>query len=181
MNGKFERQLTVEEFKKLKDSFKKAKLFDMDDEYPTMVADLPSISLLQTKKGKTKCVRGNEKMPDAWEHSADLMQEIYKNGEWKLLEKYPDDAPNPRTQKEDANIYEEIIIEPVAGVSLPQWFRTMAPYGIRLINRISADLNLWLITYDLDHNEPKLMLDIIKNDPAIKSAEFNKRIEPRDH
>lgn len=53
-NGKFQRMLTEAELAQLNKAFKEANLFKMEDEYPTMVADLPAITLSHVKKGRLK-------------------------------------------------------------------------------------------------------------------------------
>ena len=179
-NGKFEKQLSDAELKAIKNAFKKADLFKMDDVYPTMVADLPSITLSENKKGKIKTVQGNEKMPESYEYCVDLMRQLTQRGPWLMIEQYPDDEGPRKAQKEDDTIYDQIIIEPADGVSLPRWFKENSSYGIHLIKKVSPDLNLWLIGYDKDQLEPKMMLDLLKKDASIKSAEFNKKIEERN-
>ncbi len=178
-NGKFEKQLSDAELKTIKEAFKKANLFKMQDEYPTEVADLPTITLSETKKGKVKTVKGNEKMPESFEHCVELMRQLTQNGPWLMVEQYQEDEPQRNVQKEEY-IYDEIIIEPNAGTSLPKWFRDNANYGIHLIRKISPDLNLWLIGYDKNQLEPKMMLDMLKKDSSIKTAEFNKKTEERN-
>lgn len=179
-NGKFERQLSEEELKVLMNAFKKADLFKMQDEYPTMVADLPSITLTENKKGKVKTVKGNENMPEAYEYCVDLMRQITQTGSWKQIESYPADDPPRQAKMEETTLYHEIIIEPNAGISLPRWFKENSTYGIYLIRKVSPDLNLWVIGYDRNQIEPRMMLEILKKDPAIKTAEFNKKTEERN-
>ena len=177
-NGKFERKLSNDEFTKLKDAFAQTKLFEMQDEYPTMVADLPMTVLIETNKGIIKRVKGNEKMPAAYENTVSLMENIVNSGTWALLEKYEDDAPR-NLPKEEENILSEIIIEPNEGIRLPLWFKEKEELGIRLVRKISPENNLWLITYDNNLIEPRMMLAMLKKDPAIKNAEFNKKNSPR--
>lgn len=179
-NGKFQRMLSEAELAQLNKAFKEANLFKMEDEYPTMVADLPAITLSHVKKGKVKTVEANEKMPDAYEKCVDLMRQITKDGNWEMVEKYADDEPQRPVKKEEALNYNEIIIEPSNGTSLPRWFKENEAYGIYLIRKISPDLNLWLIGYDKNQFEPKMMLDMLKKDTAIKTAEFNKQTEERN-
>lgn len=180
-NGKFQRMLTEAEMAQIHKAFKTANLFKMEDEYPTMVADLPSITLTHQKKGKLKTVKANEKMPESYEKCVDLMRQLTIEGSWELIEKYADDEPRRQTQKdEEAVNYNEIIIEPNTGTSLPRWFKENEAYGIYLIRKISPDLNLWLIGYDKNQYEPKMMLDMLKKDSAIKTAEFNKQTKERN-
>ncbi len=171
-NGKFERQLTKIEMESLKKVFAKANLASLKDEYPTEIQDLAVTVLSENNKS----VKTYETINDAFDKAVTLMETIAKSEGWTMVEKYKDD--NPRG--EDMNIYDEIIIEPNVGVRLPAWFKEMEGYGVRLVKKISPDSNLWLITYDKNVIEPKIMLDMLKKDKAIKVAEFNKKISSRN-
>ncbi|MBL0081576.1 MAG: hypothetical protein IPP37_03700 [Saprospiraceae bacterium] len=125
-------------------------------------------------------MKANEKMPDAYEKCVDLMRQLTKEGNWEMTEKYADDEPQRPVKKDEVINYNEIIIEPNTGTSLPKWFKENEVYGIYLIRKISPDLNLWLIGFDKNQYEPKMMLDMLKKDAAIKTAEFNKQTEERN-
>lgn len=179
IDGKFERKLTKEEFSNLKKSFVKTDLFKMDNEYATEVADLPATILYETKDGVIKKVKANEKMSEPFETTVDLLEAIVKNGDWILKEKYEVAAPARKEKAEDFNIYEEILIEPAEGLRLPVWLKEMEVYGVVLIKKASTEQNIWLISYDHQNIEPRKMLEILKKDNSIKTAEFNKRISNR--
>ncbi|MFM2394410.1 MAG: hypothetical protein RLZZ546_2392 [Bacteroidota bacterium] len=182
VNGRFEKKLTKAQFDKIKSVFNKANLFSLKDEYETMVADLPISTLHESKNGKLKRVRGNEKMPESFEAAVDAMNELVRDeAGWQIIEKYEQDTMDDEREKskESNTIFDEIIIEPNPGIRLNQWFKDNENLTIRLIKRISPDLNLWLITYDVNKFSPQEMLENLKRDAAIKTAEFNKKISNR--
>ncbi len=180
-NGKFEKNLTKTEFNEVISLFKKANLHSLQDEYSTMVADLPMTMLTDNTKGTHKSVKANEKMSDEYEKTVALMETLVRSSGWKMIEKYEDTRPIQETEtKEQVNIYEEIIIEPNQGVRLPVWFKEMEAYGVKLIKKLANEQNLWLITYDTKMIEPTMMLNLLKKDKAIKFAEFNKKISERE-
>lgn len=182
INGKFEKKLSKSEFEIVKNAFKKTDLFKLKDEYETMIADLPISTLHEVKAGKLKKVKGNEKMPEYFEATVDIMNDLVKNETgWVLIEKYQQDVTEETSERSQDNntIFNEIIIEPNPGIRLNQWFKDNENLTIRLVKKISPDLNLWLITYDTSKFTPKEMLENLKSDAAIKSAEFNKKISNR--
>jgi hypothetical protein len=183
INGKLEKQLTEGELNVLAMAFKEAELAKMDSVYPSLVADLPMTVIGQNIDGKIKTVRGNESMSDGFNKVSALLDGIARSTGWTVKETYPTEEETEVREvkpKVDNNIYEEIIIEPNPGVRLPVWFKEMAQYGIVLRTKIQGADNLWVISYDKSKYEPFIMLDIIKKDPNIKMAEFNKKLESRD-
>lgn len=179
-NGKFEKQLSKSQLKHFQQMYKDVNLRSMPDEFPTMVADLPSTILTDHTLDKPKSVRANEKMPDAYETLVDSFESLAQSDGWILIEKYPDDPSNGRDVRQQETIYDEIIIEPNVGVRLPVWLKEMEAYGVQLIKKIANEQNLWLITFDTKMIEPNLMLHQLKKDKSIKFAEFNKKITNRD-
>lgn len=180
-NGKFEKTISKSQMKEIADAYKKANLFALDDENPTMVADLPLTMLTDNSTGLKKGVKANEKMPAAFEYAVVVMERLAKSDGWTVLEKYEDPKPvKEDNTKDQVTIYDEIIIEPNPGVRLPVWFKDMEAYGVRLITKVANEQNLWLIGYDNKIIEPTLMLNMLKKDKAIKFAEFNKKISSRD-
>lgn len=179
-NGKFEKTLGKSQMKEISDAFKKANLFALNEENPTMVADLPMTMLTDNSTGLKKNVKANEKMPAAFEYAVAVMERLAKSDGWTMLEKYEDPQPVKEETKNQVIIYDEIIIEPNPGVRLPVWFKDMEAYGVRLITKVANEQNLWLIGYDNKTIEPTLMLNMLRKDKSIKFAEFNKKISSRD-
>lgn len=177
IDGKLKRQLSKEEFASLEKAYKKADLFKLLDEYPTNVADLPSIKITQIKEGKTKTVKANEKMPENYEALLKQLNQVVQKDGWILLEEYKKEEVNEK--KDEKLIYEEIIVSFKSGIRLPQWFKDNEANTLRLLKPIDQNSNSWLVTYDKSKFEPYAMLDKLKKDPAVLNAEFNKQIKER--
>ncbi len=185
INGKLERTLSKEELAVLEMAFKAANLGGMNAEYPMAVEDLATIVVGHNIDGTLKTVKGNESMPDSYIRIVALMDGISRSEGWTVIEKYPElESDNARAvqetkPKEDNNIYEEIIMEPNPGVRLPIWFKEKQAISVRLLKKVDTNSNLWLITYDKNLYEPNVMLDMLRKDPDVKFAEFNKKVSER--
>jgi hypothetical protein len=182
INGKLEKKLSAEELAVLGAAFKNAELAKLDTVYPSLAEDLPLTILGQNIDGSFKKVRGNESMPDSYYTVTALMEGITRSEGWVIKEKYPEEVETETREtkpKEDMNIYDEIIIEPSQNIRLAIWLKDMEKYGVTLKTKIEGATNLWVIKYDRTQYEPYFMLDMLKKDPGITSAEFNKKVEPR--
>jgi hypothetical protein len=183
INGKLEKMLSVEEMAVLKMAFKNANLASLENDYKSVIEDFAKITLSHFDNDVLKVVRGNEQMSDDYKKAVALMEGIARSNGWEVKEKYPEEIIEPEVREakpEDLNIYEEIIIEPNQGVRLAMWFKEKEAITLRLLKKLDANSNLWLVTYDKSKYEPKVFLDLLKNDPSIKMAEFNKKAANRN-
>lgn len=180
--GKFSRTLKKDELSSLKKAFKNSKFSSYKAEYESNIPDLPSITIGYAENGILKKVKGKDERPAKLMELQGKLEKLVDSEDWKLLEAYPDENATTESQEKqiDPTIYEEIIIEPNSGVRLPKWFKDNEVYGIRLLTKISQEQNLWLITYNTMEYKPEQIMEIIKKDPSIKTAEFNKKLEQRD-
>jgi len=182
--GKHSKQLDKKTYKELVKKFKSSKFFDFKDEYESLIVDLASVSISYQEKGKRKTVTGKEDRPTKIMELQYALEKIAESDGWTLLEAAKEDSnltiEAPKAEPEPVEIKTEIIIQPGPNTKLPIWFRENEKYGLRLIRRISQEENLWLITYDTKNYQPEQMLNILKEDKALNSAQFNKNIEPRN-
>ncbi len=180
--GKYKKQLTQEELDDLNLSCEDADLISMQDNYPSQIADLPLITIKYVTEDSTKVIRGKENRPVKLEALERKLSAIVHAEDWTLVEAPEGEIGGitpPEEQREEL-VKTEIIIQPAAGVLLPKWIqKNKERYGIRLLDRVSAKKNYWLITWDQAKGEPNEFLDKLHRDPEIQMAQFNMTVEPR--
>lgn len=178
--GKYEKHLDRSEVKKLDKAFKDANFFDFQDVYVSEIIDLPMVKIYYNNGKQSKSVEGKEDRPAKLLELQFMLEKIAESEDWQLVQAYKSNEANEdKDDDEDSFIYSEIIIEPADGVRLPLWFKEKEQYGIRLKTKLAPDGNLWLITYDVSRFAPEEIIQMLKNDPSILQAQFNKKINNR--
>ncbi|MDA8692413.1 DUF6438 domain-containing protein [Saprospiraceae bacterium] len=173
--GTFSKQLDLATLQSLVSSFKEYKFMELDDFYESRVLDAPSITISYTNNDATKTVVGKSERPERVHRIQKQLEEIAEdNYGWTLIE-----APKD-TINEDELIKSEIIITTKGGPSLSKWFDQMrVDHGIRIVKRLSAANNTWLISYNTNNYAPEEMLDLLRKNDFIRSAEFNSETSNR--
>lgn len=176
--GKYSKNIGELEYNALRERAAKLDIWEFKDSYESNIPDLPLVVIgLRDKKGM-KTMSGKEDRPEELMKIQAILEGIAEGEDWTFLEDL-----NGVTAEEKANyIMTEIIIEPGPGTLLPHFFEDVKKrYGMRILNRISPTSNLWLTTYDTNRIDGEELLEILKNDKRLSSAEFNKKIKPRSN
>jgi len=180
--GKFKKQISQEELDDLVLSCEDADILSMQERYPSQIADLPLITIKYVTDDTTKTVRGKEDRPMKLMALEKKLSEIVESDGWILVEAADLDNAGispPEDQREELE-KTEVIIQPADGVKLPIWLqKNKERYGIRLLDRISAEKNYWLITWNQAKGDPDEFMNALQRDPEIKMAQFNLKIENR--
>ncbi len=177
--GWFEKTFTKKEYEKVLSAFANSDFESFQDVYESEIPDLPLVTISYKKgEGETKTVKGKVERPEALIKLQALLEELAETDEgWTIKENTEEEE---KDEPKETTLYNEIIIEPQKSMVLPPWFKQQKElYGIRLLKKIAPNLNYWLITYDTSKFKPEEMLQILLDDPKIKHAEFNKKVNIR--
>lgn len=178
--GVFSKELDKNEVKALIKKFRDIGFMDMQELYPSYIEDYASVSIFFKDGKKSKTVTGKEDRPESLKQLQIQLEKIANSPGWKMEEKPQIIQPEIENVPE-VQIDTEIIIEPQPNVHLARWFKKYEAYGAYLIKKIAPNLNLWLITWDTSTMKPADFLNLIRQDPEISKAEFNKTLSPREH
>jgi len=181
--GTYDKQLTPDKYKSLIKAFENSAFMTYEDFYETQVPDAPTVILTYTnKKLVSKSVKGKLNRPEGVKDLQVLIENVASSSGWNLLEELKEEPKKEKVKESEKPhvIKTEIIIKPKDDIALTKWFaENKKKYGVRIINKIAPNLNLWLITYNEKMVDADMILQILKNDPAIESAEFNKKTTQR--
>lgn len=179
-------KISKSDMKNLTLAFDRAQLKNFKDNYPTYDGSLPIVTLRYATKDFEKQIRGSVERPKELLELQKLLETIANQNSYvpthaKIIPQAVDLAEGTRTDSlEEAVIIEnQIIVEPGANTFMAQWLKKYEQYDVQLMTRISPTLNLWVITFNMNLIAPNDMLQLIKNDPQISNAEFNKKLSLR--
>jgi hypothetical protein len=176
--GTFQKTLTKKELTTVVKAFENARFTTFQDTYISELADLPSTLIYYSDGKVNKSVTGKENRPAPVMQLQYMLEKIADSDGWLLI-KGPD-ISNELEEKveEELTIYSEIIIEPSPG-SLSRFLQDYQAKSVSLTDRVTEDGRLWLIKYNTNAYKPEEMLQMIKSDSRIISAEFNKKLQNR--
>jgi hypothetical protein len=148
------------------------KAIDTRDE--TQPADMPAYKIGFHVKDKWTTFEGNGEVPDELGDLEDMVLDLVDNAGWQSVDPQAFDV----TKAEDKP--EEIIVQLTADADIKVLEERYADYQFTALKHLSPNLPYWLITFDVRSIEPEAMLALIKRDPLVVEAEFNKKVEMRE-
>lgn len=150
-------------------AFDAAGLEDLEAEYMTPIADIPSYRI--SYRGKE--IRWNTRKPVVLQNLVALLDSLTVNEGW--LE------PERAFRSEQVNRREEeLIVQLKPGTDQGLWMDMYQDVGLYLIRRIVPEGTYLLVGYDGSVIQPDAMLDRVRKDSRVVLASFNKDLQQRD-
>lgn len=179
--GTLEKFLSKEELSALNSEFVKSNFKQFEREYKSRIPDYPMavVGYRTNSKDSLYTIKGKLERPQVVKDLQVLLEQIAAENDWNLL-KALEESDVAIEESEPVINKNEIIIEPEKGVHLAKWFQEIRDqYGVRIIKRISPNLNYWLIGYNKNKITGEEFLKVLNADPSIKTAEFNNNTKLR--
>ncbi|MBT8230167.1 MAG: hypothetical protein KJO50_07890, partial [Bacteroidia bacterium] len=120
-----------------------------------------------------KTVKGKRERPTILHRLQFKLEKIAETEDaWTLIsEKTVEENKGPKYNKS------HIILNLKHGSQLASWFNKMRKeHGVRILKRLSNNEESWLISYNQNKYSPEEMLELLRNDPNVASAEFSLEI-----
>ena len=168
--GTYAKFITKEEFTNLTSEFDKAKFHDLDDNYPSNIADLPTMRISYNKDAVLKTVAGKRERPESVHKLQFMLEKIAEHQEgWTKI------SDNTGINVEAKINKSQIVVDIAKGNELARWFDKMkTQFGFQIVERLKNDSSSWLITYNTKKHTPEEVLTYLQSDPVVGSAEFKK-------
>ena len=134
---------------------------------------MPTVTITYYEPDRSKTIMGKEDRPQSVMAIEKALDEIAESGGW---------APKAEAQKgkEDSGaLKNEIIVQLMEGVDGNIWVRQYAKHNMQLIKRLSPRSFYWLVNFDTKTTSPESMIEMIRQDAYVVSAEFNRSVESR--
>jgi hypothetical protein len=170
--GVYVKTISPTQLKELKDAFVKANVWRFKDVYRGQIPDLQTVTITYYEGDESKSVMGKDGRPDEIMELEEMLDEIVNEEGWELKEKPESDLP-------DNVIPNELIVQINNNTDINAWARQYAKQNMRVIRPLSPNGFFWLVSFDDQMIPPKQMLEFVKNDPDVISAEFNKNLDER--
>lgn len=172
--GTWHKTIDKESYKDLSSSFKESQFHSFEDFYESNIVDLPLITMSYNDGKSTKTIKGKRERPTELHRLQFKLEKIAESDDgWVLIdEELTKQSEGPKFIKS------QIILVLKHGNQLARWFNKMREeHGLRILKRLSSSDDAWLISYDTRKHNPDSMLEILRNDPNVKSADFNLELD----
>ncbi|MFN8339610.1 MAG: DUF6438 domain-containing protein [Saprospiraceae bacterium] len=183
--GLYYKILSKKELLSLTNEFDSANFFNFKDNYPVPSADLPAIALSYRQNKIAKTVVGSIDRPKELLDLQRTLEKLAKSDGFKLFKQYEVSQTSDDVLKDVVTqseyIEDQFIVELQPNVFMAEWLRKYQQYDVRLVKKLSPDLNYWVISFSKIKIEPSNLLAVFKNDPQLKFVEQNKRVQSRSH
>lgn len=173
--GLHRKHLSAARLKNLKTTAKKAKLWDKPASYLSDLADSQKTTLTYHEGEKRKEIKldGNQ-LPSELQELLDALEVIANSSGWANADTSQEESLNPKF------IQDEIIIQLKNGSDVKVWLTAFSSYELKVKDKISPSMNMWLLQFNKDKIAPRKMLERIKLSDAVINAEFNKNLDQRN-
>ena len=167
--GTYVKKLEKGEMERLLREFKNANIWQYKDAYRGRIPDMQSVSITYYEGSKKKTVTGKEIRPNPVKWLESLLDQVAQsNVGWILKEAPAESTP-------DYLIANELVVELAENVDPEEWAKSYVQADMLLEKRLN-ETEFWIFSFDDGLIMPDVMLEQVRMDEDVISAEFNKQI-----
>lgn len=184
--GQFYKMIPETEFKEMQTAFEESGFLSFDSIYVSGVDDFPLITLGMMMSKQRKTIKYKENRPEPLYKLQLKMEKLANSFDWTPMQKdsrvleYKPIEGRQNNADDGVHIKNEIIIQPKVNVNMDNWVGRYQGYEVKVVKKIAPNLSYYLITWNTNIISPEEILQKIKSDMDIQSAEFNKKIMQRE-
>lgn len=175
--GEATAQLTESELAKLKVDCQKADLYACEAEYGMRIMDIPTTDIHFYEKDKDVRVRWRMHAPESVTLlNKEIMDIVYAKG-W---------VEDPFLEKEKAvklpmnAVDNELIVQFKNKLDAKAWCKQFEPYGMSVKKTLSTSVPIYLIGFDKEKIASTKLLELVKENEEVATAEFNQELKLRN-
>lgn len=172
--GKKTFQLTKEEFTQLQTNCKKADLWRFQPEYGMNIMDIPTTTIHYYEKNRDKVVAWRMRAPEALPNLSTQIMELIFDRDWVERQSINKDTG---IKMPAGAIDNELIVQFKSKIDPRKWCAQFERYDMQLKKTLSTLTPIYLVSFDTGKMSPDQMLEIVKGNESVASAEFNKRLK----
>ena len=172
--GMYEYDLNEDEMQALTELLQKTDFNAMKDDYTGNIADLPHVDLAVTTSDVQKKIGGNWQFPEELTTVFEALNQYVQSEKWMPVKEKP-----ILHLQSSSIIPDRIIVNLRDGMDGEDWVRKYNAFSGAIVKRVSPRMQLWVMTYDMYTIHPMEMLQKIKSDTDVVTAEFDKNLEMR--
>ena len=172
--GKATVQLTKEEFATLQSNCEKADIWKCQPEYGMNIMDIPTTTIQLHEKDRKKKVRWRMRAPESLPTLSNEIMEIVYARNWVERGTVSKDKG---IRMPAGAIDNELIIQFKNKIEAREWCKRFERFGMNVKKSLSTMTPIYLVEFDTGKMSPDKMLEMVKNDEEVATAEFNKRLK----
>lgn len=166
--GLYLKRLPKSEFQALLAAFKKADLWQYADVYRSQYPDLPAVSITYHEAERSKSILGKETRPEAVIELEGRLN-LLANSEGWTLRSAPDYQLPPDV------IANQLVVELREDTDQQAWLRNYAKQDMKILKKVWPSNTKVIVSYSLKVIDPPSMLELVRQDTEVLSAEYNRR------
>lgn len=168
--GMHMKQIDVETFKDVMRAFEDADVWQYQNIYKAQIPDMATVTVVYHKDGNTKSIKGKDGRPAKIVELGKMLDQIAQSSGWERYSGTADqDVPK-------GSISNEIIVNLARDVDPAVWIIQFSRQEMNIVKRISPSSPYWLVRFNTNAMDPNEMLERVRRDPYVLSAEFNKEV-----
>lgn len=166
--GTYVKKLDKTQMERLLREFKSANLWQYRDVYTGRIPDVQSVAITYFEGSRKKTIAGKEVRPNAVKWLESILDQVANDPDgWELKEP-------PQDTKPDYIIPNELVVELDDGISPEEWAENYIEADM-VAERQFGDTGYWIFSFDDSLVSPDQMLEKVRTDENVLSAEFNKK------
>ena len=166
--GTYGKKLDKAQMQRLLNEFKTANLWQYRDVYVGRIPDMQSVTISYAEAGRSKSITGKEIRPNAIKWLESQLDQIANSDGWVLKEALEESRP-------DFIIPNELLVELYEDVEPEEWVKEYSDVEL-MIERQLGESEFWIFSFDDSLVQPEQMLERVRRDEDVLSAEFNKKL-----
>lgn len=162
--------LDQNKYRDLINAFEESDMWGFQNIYKAEIPDLPTISITYHKDGQSKSVKGKDGRPERILQLEEMLTQVAEGGGWER-QSSQGDANLP-----DNVIADELIVNLSPEVDPSVWIIQYREQDLQIVKRISPNSPFWLLRFNTDRIRSNDMLEALRRDQYVLSAEFNRKV-----
>lgn len=167
--GTYVKKLEKDEMERLLREFKNANLWQYKDAYRGRIPDMQSVSITFYDGSRKKTVTGKEIRPNSVKWLESLLDQVAQSNTGWIQKEAPDD------NVPDYLIPNELVVELAEGIDPEEWAKSYVQADMLVEKRLN-DTEYWIFSFDDGLVTPEVMIEQVRMDKDVISAEFNKQL-----
>ena len=171
--GKHTKKVSDEEIAGLVALFDAASWFELENNYDSKIADIPSVYIKYRNGDKIKKINFRGDYPEGTPAITEYFSAIANSEGWTKVASNDYGLPA-------GTIANELIIKLKRGVDVNAFVGTYIKQDMKLKKTLAPTMNMHLITFDPNIATPQEMIMWVKEREEVETAEFNKEVDVRE-
>ncbi len=162
--------LDQNKYRDLINAFEESDMWGFQNIYKAEIPDLPTISITYHKDGQSKSVKGKDGRPERILQLEEMLSQVAESGGWER-QSSGGDANLP-----DNVIADELLVNLSPEVDPSVWIIQYREQDLQIVKRISPNSPFWLLRFNTERIGSNDMLEALRRDQYVLSAEFNRKV-----